>query len=101
MTQEGLDQIRKIRENMNTSRVLVESESATLEVGKEIISNVDTTKRTLVKPISVQEVKSGKIFKLIGLCEQAASRWYIVKLRGPPNSLHNQTLSEKSRCGLQ
>jgi hypothetical protein len=69
LTQEGLDQIRKIRENMNTSRVLVESESATLEVGKEIISNVDTTKRTLVKPISVQEVKSGKTLNFSSIKE--------------------------------
>lgn len=60
MTPEGLDQIRQIRANMNTSRVLVESESATLEVGNDIISNVETSKRILAKPISVQEVKSGK-----------------------------------------
>lgn len=69
LTQEGLDQIRKIRGNMNTSRVLVESESATLEVGREIISNIDTTKRRLVKPISVQEVKSGKIIKFSSIKE--------------------------------
>jgi hypothetical protein len=62
LTPEGLDQIRKIRENMNTKRVLVDSESATLEVGKNIIPKVDTTKRARVKPISVQEVKSGKTF---------------------------------------
>ena len=62
LTPEGLDQIRKIRENMNTKRVLVDSESATLEVGKNIIPNVDTTKRGRVKPIIVQEVKSGKTF---------------------------------------
>ena len=62
MTPEGLDQIRKIRENMNTKRVLVDSESATLEVGKNIIPKVDTTKRARVKPISVQEVKSDKTF---------------------------------------
>ena len=62
MTPEGLDQIRKIRENMNTKRVLVDSDSATLEVGKNIIPNVDTTKRGRVKPIIVQEVKSGKTF---------------------------------------
>lgn len=60
LTQEGLDQIRKIRENLNTSRVLVESESAYLEGGNDLISKVDVIKRTLVKPISVQEVKSGK-----------------------------------------
>ena len=65
MTPEGLDQIRKIRENMNTKRVLVDSESATLEVGKNIIPNVDTTKRGRVKPISVQEVKSGKTFNSV------------------------------------
>lgn len=61
LTQQGLDQIRKIRENMNKSRVLVEPESATLELGLDTISNVDTTKRTLAKPIRVQEVISGKI----------------------------------------
>ena len=66
-----------------------------MEEGKEIISNVDTTKRTLVKPISVQEVKSGKIFKLIGLCEQAASRWYIAKLRGPLKAFEIKLLFEK------
>jgi len=69
LTPEGLDQIRKIRENMNTSRVLVESGSAALEVGKEVISNVDTTKRALVKPINVQEVKSGKIRKFSSIKE--------------------------------
>lgn len=62
MTPEGLDQIRIIRENMNTKRVLVDSESATMEVGKYINPKVDTTKRARVKPISVQEVKSGKTF---------------------------------------
>jgi exosome complex RNA-binding protein Csl4 len=60
LTHEGLDQIRKIRENLNTSRVLVESEPACLEGGSDLISKVDAVKRTLVKPISVQEVKSGK-----------------------------------------
>lgn len=62
LTPEGLDQIRKIRENMNTKRVLVDSESAIMEVGKYILPKVDTTKRARVKPIIVQEVKSGKTF---------------------------------------
>lgn len=69
MTPEGLDHIRKIRENMNSNRVLVESESATLDVANETISNVDTIKRTLVKPISVQEVKSGKTLKFSSIKE--------------------------------
>lgn len=70
LTQEGLDQIRKIRENINIRRVLVEPESAaTLEVGNKRFSNVDTTKRPLVKPISVQEVKSGKTKKFSSIRE--------------------------------
>ena len=69
LTQQGLDQIRKIRENMNTKRVLVESESATLGVGNDIIPKVNITKRARVKPISVQEVKSGKIIKFYSIRE--------------------------------
>lgn len=60
LTPEGLDQIRQIRANMNTSRVLVESESATLEVGNDIISNVETSKRILAKPISVKRLNQAK-----------------------------------------
>lgn len=45
---------------MNTSRVLVESESATLEVGNDIISNVETSKRILAKPISVKRLNQAK-----------------------------------------
>lgn len=75
LTLEGLDRIRKIRGNINTSRVLVESGTASLiylasdEVGNEIISNVYTTNRKPVKPISVQEVKSGKILKFSSIRE--------------------------------
>ena len=71
MTQEGLDQIRKIRENMNTKRVLVESELGVsyLGVDSDIIPKVDTTKRARVKPISVQEVKSGKILRFNSIRE--------------------------------
>nr|ATI20347.1 LAGLIDADG endonuclease [Juglanconis sp.] len=69
LTLEGIDQIRKLRGNMNTSRVLVESESPCLEVGKEIISNVNVIKRRLVKPIRVQEVKSGKTLNFSSIRE--------------------------------
>jgi len=47
----------------------MESGPAALEVGKEVISNVDATKRTLAKPINVQEVKSGKILKFSSIKE--------------------------------
>lgn len=56
-TPEGLDQIRKIRENINTNRVLVYSVSAPLELGNNIIPKVDATKRARLKPISVHDIK--------------------------------------------
>jgi hypothetical protein len=79
LTPEGLDQIRIIRENMNTKRVLVDSESATMEVGKYIIPKVDTTKRARVKPISVQEGLLNQVKPLILIVLERHTLVYKIK----------------------
>jgi hypothetical protein len=56
LTQEGLDRVRKIRSTLNKSRAFVDSGSTQIE------ENLGTsTKRVLMKAISVREVASGKI----------------------------------------
>lgn len=54
LTPEGLAQVREIKESMNKSRGLVDLDIA--DLGEHTVK-----KRPLVKPISIQEVKSGNI----------------------------------------
>lgn len=53
MTPEGFDQVRQIKEDMNKSRGLVDS-------GIAHLGEHPVMKRPRVKPISIQEVISGK-----------------------------------------